>query len=324
MNVCSPGLSTILSSRSVSSRPIETFVLNHQPPSQSCMSSPQEVMDTCSEPPPEANLSTAIKVHSKSVPVPHDKMDSITLNQDTLNKQSDISALANIPNPEARTIPFPKKYVCSPDLSTILKSQSLSSQPIPPIETILNHQPPSQCCTSSHEEVMDRFSQSLSQTNMSTAIELHSDPNAVPDEMDSTESYDSETEMEFEDCGKSNTSQYLQHFPFPLLSLSWYRHHGRLSGANKCRENTRRKNKIQCNEEGKPISMKSGSGDCRREHSATAAPGGNNSACEKEEIFQNSVVTSRIHQALWIPCSNTGTTRYVLQPQLQGIYSRDT
>ena len=32
---------------------------------------------------------------------------------------------------------------------------------------------------------------------------------------------------------------------------------------------------------------KSGSGDCRREHSATAAPGGNNCACEKEEIFQN-------------------------------------
>ena len=105
---------------------------NHKPHSQCCMSPPEQVMATNSQSPPETNLSTAIKVHSESDPVPTIKW---TLNQDTLNKQSDISALANKHNPEARTIPFPKKYVCCPGLSTILNSQSLSSQSIPPIET---------------------------------------------------------------------------------------------------------------------------------------------------------------------------------------------
>ena len=48
---------------------------NHKTHSQCCMSPPEQVMATCSQSPPEANLSIAIKVHSESDPVPHDKMD---------------------------------------------------------------------------------------------------------------------------------------------------------------------------------------------------------------------------------------------------------
>ena len=72
--------------------------------------------------------------------------------------------------------------------------------------------------------------------------------------MDSTESYDGETEMESEDGGKSNP---------PNISSIFHSHcchcHGtgitEDLGRQISTENIRQKHKIHCNEEGKPILM---------------------------------------------------------------------
>lgn len=220
-----------------------------------------------------------MECHSlNSPPLKHRSLT--TTSQSSNASIPDKDASANKDKLVARPNPSPKISDSSPDLLTIISSKTSPSQQLLPIKTFfVTHKSQSHSPLSSSEKVLDTFSQLPPET----IVKAHIDSDAEPFEEDSAKSisFDSEVQMEVELEGQADfdhdhdtmvidpsfqaealdnsceftTSRYLQSFPFPLLSLSWYRNRGKLSTANKCRENIRHTSQLQFSQEGKPTSL---------------------------------------------------------------------
>ena len=227
------------------------------------------------------NSTSACSVECHSLNSPPLKHRSLTTTSQSSNASiPDKDTSANKDKLVARPNPSPKISDSSPDLLTIISSKTSPSQQLLPIETFfVTHKSQSHSPLSSSEKLLDTFSQLPPET----IVKAHIDSDAEPFEEDSAKSisFDSEVQMEVELEGQADfdhdhdtmvidpsfqaealdnsceftTSRYLQSFPFPLLSLSWYRNRGKLSTANKCRENIRHTSQLQFSQEGKPTSL---------------------------------------------------------------------